>query len=561
MPNTPEGRRALRSVLDSLPQGVVMFDGDKKLVLVNSTYISMYNLNEDVVKSGILLHDLITHRKKCGLFRGNVRKYCAYIVNLVKLGQTSTVHIETPDGRTIRVINAPLASGGWIVTHEDVSSHKKAEDQIAFMANHDLLTHLPNRSMFMGQLEQTIRLNPRRKIIAVMFLDLDNFKSINDTLGHHAGDELLRVVSSRIRSCLRVSDLVARFGGDEFVVAVPYLDSPSEVASLATRLRDAIIEPCNLGEHQVVVDTSVGIALCPGDGDDASQLLKSADMALYSAKGSGRGTYRFFESAMDTRMAERRILELEIRKAFVNGEFEVQYQPLINLERNEISSCEALLRWKHPEKGFIAPDVFIPVAEEIGLIGRIGEWVIRTACQEASKWPGDISVAVNISPVQFRSQNLLQIIIQALAVSGLDPSRLEIEITEATLMEQTDEIVAILNSMRALGVRVAMDDFGTGYSSLSYLQKFPFNKIKIDQSFIRGLGTSEESSAIVKAVAGLADSFNMATTAEGVETESQRAIVSALGCTEMQGFLFSAARPAMEIREMIAGQIGDRRIA
>lgn len=529
-----------------------MFDKDRRLVIANKTYIGMYNLDREVVRPGCTLYNLIAHRKRVGIFSGNIKEYCDRIVNLISLGQTSTIHIEATDGRVIRVINAPLASGGWIVTHEDVTSHKKAEDQIAFMANHDILTSLPNRSMFMGQLEQTLRLNPRNKIIAVMFLDLDNFKGINDTLGHHVGDELLKTVASRITGCLRDTDLVARFGGDEFVVAVPYLAKPGEVAALATRIRDAIAEPCDLGEHQVVIDSSVGIALYPSDGREASQLLKNADMALYSAKGSGRGTYRFFENAMDTRMAARRILELEIRKAFVNGEFEVHYQPLINLERNEISGCEALLRWNHPERGYISPDVFVPVAEEIGLIGRIGEWVIRIACQEAASWPGDVAISVNISPVQFRSQNLLQIITQALAMSGLEPSRLDIEITEATLMEQTDETVAILNNMRKLGVKIVMDDFGTGYSSLSYLQKFPFNKIKIDQSFVRNLGDSEESLAIIRAVTGLADSFHMSTTAEGVETEQQRSIVTSLGCTEMQGYLFSGARSGRDVAKIIA---------
>jgi predicted signal transduction protein with EAL and GGDEF domain len=301
----------------------------------------------------------------------------------------------------------------------------------------------------------------------------------------------------------------------------------------------------------VAVDTSIGIATFPKDGTEADQLLKNADLALYSAKGSGRGTYRFFRSEMNARMTERRDLELELRAGFVNGEFEIFYQPLVNLQSGEVTSCEALLRWDNPKLGSVPPDIFIPVAEEIGLMTRLGEWVIRNACAEAVNWPGHVTLAVNISPVQFRSLNLVQIITHALASTGLAPKRFEIEITEALMLEHTEDTLKTLNQLRTLGVRVAMDDFGTGYSSLSYLQKFPFDKIKIDQAFIKGLSADSESSAIVRAVTGLAGSLKMVTTAEGVETEAQRALVSALGCTEMQGFLFSSALPSAEIRKIL----------
>jgi predicted signal transduction protein with EAL and GGDEF domain len=320
---------------------------------------------------------------------------------------------------------------------------------------------------------------------------------------------------------------------------------------MAARIRDAVTEPCRLSEHQIVIDTSIGIALAPHDGIGSDELLRNADMALYGAKAAGRGTYRFFEREMDVRMVERRKLELELRQALVKGEFEIHYQPQVNLQTSSISGCEALLRWKHPERGMVAPNDFITVAEEIGLIARIGEWVIRTACAEAAKWPDHISVAVNVSALQFRTQNLVQIVAHALAASGLPACRLEIEITESILLEHTEETLAILHQLRKLGVQIAMDDFGTGYSSLSYLQKFPFDKIKIDQSFINGLSQKDETTAIVRAVAGIAGSLHMSTTAEGVETVLQRDIVSALGCTEMQGYLFSAARPAQEISEFL----------
>lgn len=382
-------------------------------------------------------------------------------------------------------------------------------------------------------------------------LDLDSSKCINDTYGHQIGDELLKIVAERLRAAMRKTDMVARFGGDEFVIVSAALDRPEDAADLATRMREQILQPYSLSGHEVVVDTSIGVALSPGDGIDGEQLLKNADLALYSAKRSGRSTYRFFESDMDLRMTERRNLEMDLRNAFVNGEFEIHYQPLLNLDRNTICSCEALLRWNHVTRGQVPPQEFVPVAEEIGLISRIGEWVIRTACAEATNWPDDVSVAVNVSPVQFRNQNLVQVVAGALATSRLAPHRLEIEITEAILLEHTEETLAILRSLHTLGVRVAMDDFGTGYSSLAYLQKFPFDKIKIGQVFIRTLSSEVDTQAIVRAVTGIAESFHMETTAEGVETADQRAIVTALGCTEMQGYLFSAARPANEILDLL----------
>ena len=541
----------LREVLDSLPQGVVMFSSEGRLLFRNRRYLETYGLSADRLKPGILLEDMYKLREMDSAAAEKVRLYCENLRDCMKRGQVLSNFSHLLDGRTIHYITSPIPSGGWIVTHEDVTQQRNAESQIEHMASHDALTDLPNRTAFRTQIEQALRFNPPGKMLAVMFMDLDNFKGINDTLGHQVGDELLKTVADRLRSCMRGTDMVARFGGDEFVVVSSALDKPSEAAALATRIREAILQPFNLLDHQVVIDTSIGISLSPGDGSDAGQMLKNADLALYSAKGSGRGTYRFFENEMDVRMMERRNLELDLRAGFVAGQFEIYYQPLLNLEHNTVSCCEALLRWHHPERGEVSPQTFIPIAEEIGLITRIGEWVIRSACAEAAKWPEDVTVAVNVSPVQFRSQNLVQIVIHALASSGLAPARLEIEITEAILLEQTEETLAILMQLHTLGVRIAMDDFGTGYSSLSYLQKFPFDKIKIDQAFIAGLSTDSESSAIVRAVTGIAGSFHMDTTAEGVETEDQRAIVTALGCTEMQGYLFSAARPAAEILDLL----------
>ncbi|MEO6716696.1 MAG: EAL domain-containing protein [Novosphingobium sp.] len=541
----------LNEVLESLPQGVVMYNSEGRLVFSNRRYREATGYSTDELQPGISIEEMLLLRNRAKALTDEERQYCEHLMNCMRRGEVLSGYHHIPDGRIIRYINTPIPSGGWIVTHEDVTRQQSAEKQIEHMASHDALTDLPNRSSFRTQLEQALRLNPEGKQLAVMFLDLDNFKGINDTLGHQVGDELLKTVAERLRFCMRSSDMVARFGGDEFVIVSSALDKPAEAAALARRIRKAILDPFKLLDHQVVVDTSIGIALSPGDGEDADQLLKNADLALYSAKASGRGAYRFFENEMDVRMMERRNLELDLRAGFVGGQFELHYQPLVNLERNTVSCCEALLRWNHPKRGEVPPQTFIPVAEEIGLITRIGEWVIRTACAEAVKWPEDVSVAVNVSPVQFRSQNLVQIVAHALASSGLAPRRLEIEITEAILLEHTEDTLAILRQLQSLGVRIAMDDFGTGYSSLSYLQKFPFDKLKIDQAFIRSLSEDGEANAIVRAVTGIAGSFHMETTAEGVETEEQRAIVTALGCTEMQGYLFSEARSSNDILRLL----------
>ncbi len=435
---------------------------------------------------------------------------------------------------------------------EDVTERKRAEERIAHLAHYDALTNLPNRILLCGRLEQELSHVRRGGQLAVLYLDLDYFKSVNDTLGHSTGDELLKAVAGRLRGCLRDIDIIARLGGDEFAIVQTALEQPTDAAILAQRIRDEMIQaPYELNGNQVVIDVSVGIALAPNDGTDVDQLLKSADMALYGAKADGRGTYRYFEPEMDARMKTRRALEVDLRRALANGEFELYYQPLVSLQSNEVSGCEALLRWHHPERGLISPAEFIPVAEDTGLIIPIGEWVLRQACTHAAAWPDDIKVAVNISPVQFRNQTLAQIVVSTLAASGLPPHRLELEITESVLMQNNEATLRTLHQLRELGVRIAMDDFGTGYSSPSYLRSFPFSKIKIDRSFISDLSNSADSLKIVQAVAGLAGALNMITTAEGVETDRQREIVCAAGCTEMQGYLYSRPRPLEEILRLV----------
>ncbi|HLH95800.1 MAG TPA: EAL domain-containing protein [Xanthobacteraceae bacterium] len=468
-------------------------------------------------------------------------------------------HIKA-DGREIEVITYArrlefAGAQSVLVAIVDVTERKQAEARIAYMAQHDALTGLPNRVLFHERLEAALAELPRRGgALAVHCLDLDHFKSVNDTLGHPIGDDLLRAVAERLKACLGEGELVARLGGDEFAVIQMNLNKPSEAGDLAARLITALSTSYDIQHHEVVVSASIGIALAPGDGNATDVLMRNADMALYRAKAEGRGTAHFFEPEMDRSIQARRILELDLRKAFANGEFDLYYQPLVNLHADRVSGFEALLRWNHPERGMVLPDEFIWLAEEIGLIGPLGEWVLRRACSDAARWPGDLKVAVNLSPAQFRTRSVVQAVLSALAYSGLPPHRLELEITESVLLGETEANLAILHQLREVGARISMDDFGTGYSSLSYLRSFPFDKIKIDRSFVRDLAERPDCMAIIRAVAGLGASLGISTTAEGVETEAQLQRLRAEGCTEAQGFLFSPPRPAADIPLLVAAE-------
>jgi diguanylate cyclase (GGDEF)-like protein len=460
--------------------------------------------------------------------------------------------LQTTDGRSIQIVNRPLANGGWVATQEDITERRRAEQQIAHLAHYDALTDLPNRALFREQLEQALERTRRGEQLAVLYIDIDEFKSVNDSLGHPVGDELLKAVASRLQSCIRETDFVARLGGDEFAIVQTGIKQPSDVVELVKRIYEAIREPHECLGHQVATDASIGIALAPNDGTELDQLLKSADLAMYGAKADGRRTYRFFEPQMDACVRARRTLELDIRQAIAEGAFELHYQPIVNLGSNEIVGCEALLRWNHPVRGMISPAEFIPIAEETGLILQMGDWVLSTACAEATNWPPGIKLAVNISPVQFRSHAFSLKVANALATTGLSASRLELEITEAVLIRDDEAALAMLQHLRAIGVRIALDDFGTGYSSLSYLQRFPFDKIKIDRCFVNDIAEAEGSSSIVQAVINIARARNMTTTAEGVETERQREMLLSFGCTEMQGYLFSPAMPVAKIRMLLS---------
>ncbi|HXH46714.1 MAG TPA: EAL domain-containing protein [Bradyrhizobium sp.] len=440
---------------------------------------------------------------------------------------------------------------GYLVAVVDITERRKAEARIAHMAHHDGLTDLPNREYFQERLKQALD-QAAGKRVGVLYIDLDLFKNINDSFGHPVGDRLLKEVAGRLTTAVRGGNLAARLGGDEFAVILVADVSPNEASACASLLIDTVKAPYEIDGQEMVIGASVGIALSPGDGTAPEELMRNADMALYRAKSDGGGVHRFFEREMDLHAQKRRDMELDLRRAFANGEFELHYQPLVSIASDCISGFESLLRWRHPDKGMISPAEFIPVAEDIGLIIQLGEWVLREACAEAVKWPAGVKVAVNLSPAQFRSRNLVQVVISALAQSGLSPKRLELEITESIFLAETDANLAILHQLRELGVGISMDDFGTGYSSLSYLRSFPFDKIKIDRSFVKDLAQRPDCGAIVRAISGLGRSLNITTTAEGVETEDQLDWLRAEGCNEVQGFLFSAARPAAEIAKLLA---------
>jgi diguanylate cyclase (GGDEF)-like protein len=545
-------RERLQAAITNMPIGLCMFDRGERLIVCNGSYAEMYRLSPELSRPGTTLDQIYRRRLDMGVFpRLDPVEYKAEIV----AGATGTERVlkivELQDGRTISTILQPMVAGGWVAVHEDITERRRAEERITHMARHDALTDLPNRVLFREKIADSLKFVPRGEKVAVLCLDLDRFKAVNDTLGHPVGDALLKTVAERLKECIRETDMVARFGGDEFAVVQVGAEQPEGATALSRRVIETLSAPYDIEGHQIVIGASVGVAIAPNDGLDAEMLLKNGDMALYRAKSDGRGTFRFFEPEMDARMQARRKLELGLRKALVQNEFELLYQPVVNIDRNEVTCFEALLRWRHPERGVVSPAEFVPVAEDIGLIPAIGEWVLQQACRDAAMWPRQIKVAVNLSPVQFRTAKLLEAVTTALALANLPANRLELEITEGVLLAETEATLAILHQLRARGVRIAMDDFGTGYSSLSYLRSFPFDRIKIDRSFISNISDDESSSAIIRAVAGLSASLGMATTAEGVETVEQLRRVHAEGCSEVQGFLFSRPCPASEIDALL----------
>jgi diguanylate cyclase (GGDEF)-like protein/PAS domain S-box-containing protein len=539
------------TAINNMSQGLCFFDADHKLIVCNDRFIDMYDIPRGRVGPGTPLTEIVDLRFEAGSFPAMSRdEYLHWRTNVAVSNEAKDSVVELRNGRTFKIRHRPMPGSGWVATHEDITEQRQAEVKIEHMAHHDSLTDLANRVLLNERLEQALGRFQGEQMVAVHHLDLDQFKAVNDTFGHPAGDKLLRIVADRLRGLVRETDTIARMGGDEFVIVQAPIADPSDATSLAQQIIEWMSEPYDIDGHQATVGASIGIAVSPGDGLTTDKLLRNADLALYRAKGDGRGTFRFFEPAMDEQMQTRRIMEQDLRKALPAGEFELYYQPVVNLESSEISGFEALIRWNHPERGLVPPVDFIPLAEEIGFIVPLGEWVIRQACTTAAQWPEHLHIAVNISAAQFRGTSLMSVIVNALATSGLHPTRLEIEITETVLLHDKEATLAILHQLRGLGVRIAMDDFGTGYSSLTYLQCFPFDKIKIDRSFVKDITENTGSLYIVRAVAALANGMGMAATAEGVETAEQLAKIAAEGCTEMQGYLFSKPLPVHEIERL-----------
>ncbi|MGV3490871.1 MAG: putative bifunctional diguanylate cyclase/phosphodiesterase [Devosia sp.] len=547
----------LDAAVNNISQGLCMYDAKGRLVICNQPYQRIYNLPEKLLKPGTLLDDILGHLFDEGMQAGTDRDgYINWRREVISRGEYGK-NIHELNGRTIMMQHHPMKDGGWVTTHEDITEQRQHEERIRHLARHDALTQLPNRVQFLEEMAAAEPGLIRGERIAVLCMDLDHFKAVNDTLGHSLGDKLLQQVSARLWGATREDDTLARLGGDEFALLLKDVQAPSEAAAIADRIVKAMSNPFNIDGHQLVIGCSVGIAMAPQDGETAEILMKNADLALYKAKNEGRSTYHFFEPGMDAAIQKRRNIEAGLRLALANGEFRLVFQPLVGLKENRVTCFEALLRWES-ERGMISPTEFIPIAEETGLIVQIGEWVLREACRTATSWPANVRVAVNLSAVQFKNKRLYETVESALRESGLAPTRLELEITESLLLSDNDQTLKTLHRLRAMGVRISMDDFGTGYSSLSYLRSFPFDKIKIDRSFMRDLKSKGDSIAIIKAVIGLGQSLGMSTTAEGIETEEQLEAVRAQGCNEVQGFLFSPPVSAGAVNQILSEEAKPR---
>jgi diguanylate cyclase (GGDEF)-like protein len=543
------------ALLTDMPLGVSMFDKAGQLAISNDRYLQMYRLEPDKIAPGTPLREIIERKKARGTFLGDVGAFCEELADQLNRGLLVRGLTQLDDSRVISSLSQPTEDGGWVSIHEDITERKKAEEEIAYMAHHDVLTGLLNRARFVERLEDQLASIKGDDKLAVLFLDLDHFKHVNDTLGHLIGDDLLKMVAGRLRGCVRGADAIARLGGDEFAILCGDFEDVESVSALADTICAVVKEPYDLNGLQAVVDVSIGIACTSDSTIGSTELMKQADVALYRVKGDGRSAYRFFEPKMLARIEARRILEGDLARGLAKGQLELLYQPVVNIEEGRVVGLEALARWRHPERGLISPAEFIPVAEETGLIIPLGEWVIRQACSDAAKWPSHVKIAVNLSPTQFRSRALSQVVISALRAAGVAPSRLELEITEEILLGHSRETLAVLEQLRKLGIQIVMDDFGIGYSSLNYLRLFPFDKIKIDRSFVNDLSKGNALSlTIVQAVTRLARVLNVPSTAEGIETEEQLELVRAAGCTEFQGYLFSRPRPAAEVMQLLQSE-------
>lgn len=551
-----ERNRLLQDVLDNFPGGIAVYDRQRRLVLCNKRKKELLQLPESLFSHGSpSFEDVI----RCNAYRGEygdgdpeeqIR------ARLALAQQDLPIRFERvrPDGTHLEVRRAPLSGGGFLSMHSDVTEHKRDQAVIEQLALHDALTGLANRRLLRDRLDVALARVQRGERLALLYLDLDRFKPVNDTLGHPVGDALLKAVADRLRQHSRATDTVARLGGDEFAIVQVGIKSPDDAASLARRIIRDLTAPFEVGPHTIMIGASVGIAFAPNDAVVADELIKCADLALYQSKAEERGTYRYFQPALDERVRERREIEAGLRRALEQNEFELYYQPIVSTKDRSVASCEALLRWRHPERGFVSAEKFISVAEETGLITPIGDWVLRQACADARSWPASVSVSVNVSVAQLRGRDIHAIVMECL--QGLDPRRLVLEITESTLMQNSAKTVEMMQRVRGLGVQFALDDFGTGYSSLGYLQMFPFDKLKIDRAFISGSGRDERAKSLLAGIVNIGKALNMATVAEGVETGTQFEMVRDQGCCEAQGFLFSRAVPAGKLHRLFKNAAG-----
>ena len=538
--------------LDNMSQGLCFFDGAERLILANRRYAEIYDLRPDSLRPGMLLEDILHLRVAAGSGpRMQPHEYLGWRATMKESTNPTDTLVELANGRIVAIHRQPMPDTGSVATHEDITARRRSEAQIAYMARHDALTSLANRTSFHETLQQAVAGLATGRRCAVLCFDLDHFKSVNDAYGHPAGDALLQRVAERTVGIVRATDTVCRLGGDEFAVLLPNLEQAEEAGELARRLICELSEPFRLECGSILVGASVGIAVAPRDGLSPGDLLKSADTALYRAKLEERGTFRFFEPEMDARLQARMALERDLRQAIQEQQFELAYQPMLDLATDQILGFEALLRWRHPQRGNVPPSEFIPVAEETGLICTLGAWALHQACMEAAHWPHRIKVAVNLSTVQFKQKTLVETVSQALLKARLPAKRLELEVTESLLLSDKASTQGALHALRALGISISIDDFGTGYSSLSYLRSFPFDKIKIDQSFIRDLSDAENSIGIVRAILGLGRSLGMTTIAEGVETLDQLERLRQEGCSEAQGFLLGRPVSAENVRLLL----------
>jgi diguanylate cyclase (GGDEF)-like protein len=532
--------------LNNMSHGLCMLDEQNRLQVWNERFLELLHLKDMPVRVGMPATHLLRHSIRAGNHRTkSIKKVFTDLAQ--GLAQDRFDQVQTsPDGdRTIAVSRRIMSGGGSVVILEDVTESKRAQERITHLAKYDDLTGLANRNQFRERINGMLAaMHKRKNHVAIHLIDLDRFKTINDTLGHPIGDKLLKEVASRLKTVIRPGDMITRFGGDEFVVLQIGTERYQDAKWLAERLARTLKDPFDIDGHRIDIGASIGIAMAPMDGIDADQLLKKADMALYAAKNGGGGDHRFFALEMEEAAQERRALELDLREALTSEQFDLYFQPLVDLRSGRVTTCEALMRWRHPRRGMVPPSIFIPIAEETGLIITLGEWALQRACYEAAKWPKSVKVAVNLSPVQFRDRGLALQVVSALAKSGLPAQRLELEVTERLLLEDSDGTLTVMEQLKNLGVSISLDDFGTGYSSLNYLRKFPFQKIKIDQSFIAGLGEERDAQAIIGAVAGLGASLDKTVVAEGIETEEQLKQVKMHGCHEGQGHFFGEPMPA-----------------